>query len=410
MDDPARLERRVVAERQQTEAKEPRGGDGRTVCIRAVLAALADDVAEPDQGKRRQIDDADEQHDREACLADARSFEVEQSPDADADEGRRCEESPQADACDRRRGHEHDREVAEEGPVIRRVRRDEDRRDQRAEQPEPGERLTVDERHHDGCDPDHAKQNERRRRSDEAVDAVRRIDRGEQRECAGRRQDGGNKGADLAFYRHLEPGAADEFTAGQKQKAENHGHDQPRGGTEEACLDGIAHQKDAAERQRQSADPDGPAGAERGFHVTLRPWRHEGGGRRTAGSLGDRRVRCYRLDRRGSCRSRGFRRRHVEQRGLGRLQWRRLHGGGRLMRNLLRPGFGQGGRLTGVGDVPRRLRTRMLAGQHEGQQRLMLALHACETHVEPDRRGNKRHDQDQSDETLEHGTPPPVRF
>ena len=59
---------------------------------------------------------------------------------------------------------------------------------------------------------------ERRRRADEAVDAMRGIDGAEQREGAGRRQNAGHIGAGGALDRHPEAGAADEF-AGRDQNA-----------------------------------------------------------------------------------------------------------------------------------------------------------------------------------------------
>ena len=42
---------------------------------------------------------------------------------------------------------------------------------------------------------------------------------------------------------------------------------QPHVGAENAGLDRVADQEDAAERQRQAADPNRPARAERGFDV-----------------------------------------------------------------------------------------------------------------------------------------------
>ncbi len=75
----------------------------------------------------------------------------------------------------------------------------------------------------------------------------------------------------------------------REQRAENDAH----AGSEQSGLDGIAHQKNAAEREREAADPDHPLGAEAAFEIAIiarRRWCGlRPGGR--AGGFGGR-LRC----------------------------------------------------------------------------------------------------------------------
>ena len=52
------------------------------------------------------------------------------------------------------------------------------------------------------------------------------------------------------------------FAAGDQRGREQRAEEQPDLGPEQAGFDRIAHQEDAAERQRNAADPDHPLGAE----------------------------------------------------------------------------------------------------------------------------------------------------
>ena len=72
-----------------------------------------------------------------------------------------------------------------------------------------------------------AKQREGGGRADEAVNAVRGIDRAEQRESAGGGQDAGDIGVGDALDRHLEAGPADELAGGDQRDAQNGSEDQP---------------------------------------------------------------------------------------------------------------------------------------------------------------------------------------
>lgn len=81
-----------------------------------------------------------------------------------------------------------------------------------------------------------------------------------------RRRQARNTGPPLGAARPF----ADNDQDGGEQRAERNAHaraDQP-------LLDRVTHQKDAAERKRDTADPDDPAGAEPLFKAdrTLRRW------------------------------------------------------------------------------------------------------------------------------------------
>ena len=49
---------------------------------------------------------------------------------------------------------------------------------------------------------------------------------------------------------------------GDQRGREQRTEEQPQAGADQACLDRIFDQEDAAERERHAADPDRPAGAE----------------------------------------------------------------------------------------------------------------------------------------------------
>ena len=70
------------------------------------------------------------------------------------------------------------------------------------------------------------------------------------------------------LLRHL--AAAHPFADGEQGRREQQARRDPRTGAEPALLDGIAHQEQPAEPQRQPAEPDGPARADQ-FLEGLRP-------------------------------------------------------------------------------------------------------------------------------------------
>ena len=113
------------------------------------------------------------------------------------------------------------------------------------------------------------------------------------------------------------------FSGANEHECQQRGERNAHAGPDEALLDRVTHEKDAAERQRDAADPHRPLGAEafleahrrRGHRGRRRNGRNGRGGRRALGRrhrwghrLRHRRNRCIglgnRLCRSGCCRSR----------------------------------------------------------------------------------------------------------
>lgn len=192
---------------------------------------------------------------------------VEQRPDACADENRRDEKAPATHARDDGGRDQNDCQIAEQRPGVGRLAGHQSRRRQRAEKADAGERLSVNERRDYGCDRDNSQQEESACRTEEAIDGMGGKHRAEQGECAGGGEDSRYVCSGSTGHRHLPAPAAHEFARRDEQHAEQGCHGEAHAGTEYAGLDGVAHQKQPAERQRDTADPDGPARAERGFYV-----------------------------------------------------------------------------------------------------------------------------------------------
>ncbi len=275
------------------------------------LFLFAITTAQPDKSEYCQRHRVDEQDDGKVGAGRVRH--VGDGPGAGAEEGRRHQEFPVAHAGDHRGGGKHDGEIDEQRPWIWRLRGHERRRRHGTDETDTGQGQAVyesggDRRHADG-----AEQREGKRRADEAINAMGGIDGAEQDEGTGRRQDRRNIGAGNALHRHLEPGAANELAAGDQHQPEHRCHGEPHAGAENASLDGVADQEQATQRQRDAADPDRPARAERRLDIRLagrfgrrcrRPW-----------------FRCLRL-------ARGPRAGHRLAGHSYRLRRRRLRGGG----------------------------------------------------------------------------------
>lgn len=127
----------------------------------------------------------------------------------------------------------------------------------------------MHQRDGDGRDGDGAEQGEGECRADEPVDAMGGVDSPEQDEGAGPGQDRRDIGAGRTLHRHPEAGAADEFGTADQHQPERGRHGEAHAGAENAGLDGVADQEQATERQRDAADPDRPARAERRFDIGL---------------------------------------------------------------------------------------------------------------------------------------------
>ena len=182
-------------------------------------------------------------------------------------------------------------------------------------------------------------------------------------------------------------------------------HGQPHAGAENAGLDGVADQEQAAQRQRDAADPDRPARAERRFDIGL-----AGGfrrrGRRSAGSAAARRrLACAHgpdttspvaasASVAGACAATASLdrwRSHVGSCRNGRSRIGRLAVGRRLL-----------GRLD---------RRRHGARKHEAAQRAKLALDQADAALLARNDDEQRDDGDKADQAFKHGgSPKPGQF
>ena len=113
-----------------------------------------------------------------------------------------------------------------------------------------------------GGDTDDAEEDEGGGRADESVERMRGIGGAEGAGRAGGGEDARHMRGGNGLDRQPALGAAEPFPSNdegkREERAERHAYAWP----EYALLDRVAHQKKPAERQRQTADPDGPARAE----------------------------------------------------------------------------------------------------------------------------------------------------
>ena len=128
--------------------------------------------------------------------------------------------------------------------------------------PEARQRRPVQRGGQHGGDADEAEQDEGRGRADEAVERVRGIGGAEGAGRAGGGEDARHMRGGDRLHRQPALGAAEPFAGGNEGEREERAERNAHAGSEYALLDRIAHQQQAAERQRQAADPDRPARAE----------------------------------------------------------------------------------------------------------------------------------------------------
>ena len=105
-------------------------------------------------------------------------------------------------------------------------------------------------------------QDERGRGRQKTVQRVGGVDGREGNGGAGGGEDGGNVGDRQRFDRGDALLAARPFAGGQQRQREGAAEQGAHAGPEQSGVDRIADHEEAAERQRQSADPDHPAGAD----------------------------------------------------------------------------------------------------------------------------------------------------
>ena len=209
-----------------------------------------------------------------------------EAPDHRACDRRSGEPQPAAQAGKRIGGTCDDGEIDHERPGVGLLGLDEQRHDERAREPEAGKRRPMQGGGKHGGDADGAEQDEGRGRADELVQRMRGVDGAERADGARGGQDardvrGGNGADGRGALGSPEPFAG-RHQSEREQRTESNAHAR----AEHALLDGIAHQQHAAERQREAADPDGPARAEPLFQRCCR----SGCDRAALGCFGERGV------------------------------------------------------------------------------------------------------------------------
>ena len=220
-------------------------------------------------------------------------------------------------------------------------------------------------------------------RPDEAVEAVRGVDRAEQRDRTRRRDDGRDVRPTRRDGRCAAKPTPQRFAASDQRGRDRKGGQHPQARPEHALLDRVAHEQDRAEGERDAADPNDPARAE--AFLEGRP-----------------RLRLCRRDR---LRPHGRHGGRFRRRFLGRSRRSGIGDGhGRQLSGRLRRGLGRGRRRRSPGP-DRELREPSLElSDALLQQRDPAALAQDQNERErPGQHRNHGRDDDGYEQVVEHG-------
>ena len=174
-----------------------------------------------------------------------------------------------------------DRDIEDDGQGVRFGGSDEQRRAERADEAEPGERGAVQRGEQHRGESDAAHQQEGCAGADEAVERMGGVERAEGGDGAGGGQDGGDRRDGGRAFVALAP-SAQIFARREQRQTQQQPAGHPRGGAEPALIDRIFDQQQRAERERDAADEHRPMRPE----PLLESDDGRGGGRR-----GERRLR-----------------------------------------------------------------------------------------------------------------------
>ena len=183
-------------------------------------------------------------------------------PQQRADRGRQREPLPEAQPREPVGGEDHEGEIEHDRPEPRLGRADEERARERGEEPERRERRSVQGRGQHRRDGDRAEEHERARRPDHAVEGVGRVYRRERGRGPGSGQHPGYVGRGDRGERRGGLAPAHPFAGRNERKREEGAGGDARARAEQPLLDRIAHEEQAAEAERDAADPHGPPCAE----------------------------------------------------------------------------------------------------------------------------------------------------
>ncbi len=290
----------------------------------------------------------------------------DEAPDRGADEARNREPRPlpQAGEAIARRGDDAD--IDQQRPGARLGGIDQQRRGERADEAEARDGRAVPVSGEQGRESGGAERDEGGARADEAVKRISGVDRAE----AGGGAGGGQHRRGRRRLARASFAPAQELARAGQSRRQRQPEQDAGGGAEQALFEGVAHQQQAAERQREAADIDHPARSD-GFFQRGAAAR---GRRRGRGLFGRRRL-CERLLRRRGLRD-GF--------GFGRVGRRRMRrGAGRKGAQRLQFGLQRAqGPLHAVHPAARVQRQEEAEGAKEREKA------AEETHEPPSARKN----------------------
>ena len=202
--------------------------------------------------------------DMEGVRSDHRraALQTGQGPEQCEHDGGDREPAPQPDPrqAEGRRGD--DGEIDIERPEVRLLRRNQNGRDECRGDAEAGQRRSMQQRRGERTQRHQSEQDERGGGREKIVKRVGRVHRGERHGCAGGGEDGGNVGDRQRGYRGDALLAARPFARRQQRQRKRSPEQGAHAGPEQAGVDRVTDHEEAAQRQRQAADPDHPAGAD----------------------------------------------------------------------------------------------------------------------------------------------------
>ena len=224
------------------------------------------------------------------------ALQAGEGPEQREHDGGDREPAPQPDPRQPERRRGDDGEVDIQRPEIRLAGRNQNRRSEGGGDAEAGQRRPVQQRRGERAQRHHAEQDERGGGRQKIVQRIGGVDGCESHGGPGGGEDCGNVGDRQRLDRRNAFLAPGPFAGSQQRQRERAAEHDAHAGAEQPGLDRIAHHEETAERQRQAADPDHPAGAD--------PLLEAGPGLRKRRGRGDfrgcRRSRCG-LDRRRLC-------------------------------------------------------------------------------------------------------------
>ena len=210
-------------------------------------------------------EDGEDQHDRGTLhqqmrhRRQSRPLEQQHGPEQRRDCCRHGECAPPAQPRNRIGGPRHGSEIGHKRPCLRTVSSRQDRRGEGADQPERRQKRPMQRRRDHRARTNRSEQDDRQDRADEPVKRKGRIGRTESacgsgcshHRCDMRRAEAGNHDGQIT--------PAQEFARAEQHQRKGGAEPDPCSRAEQPLLQREAHQEDASQTKRETADPDRPA-------------------------------------------------------------------------------------------------------------------------------------------------------